>query len=369
MHDESTTKIKRGRRRLPPSCNLWAHAVNSQEKLRAALENKTGSNNSEGYCCAIEADVSMGQLLEWSSDHEDTTSSTTQAAITIVPIMAHPPQSTSDLSMQDFLDQVSEPNPIMTKNNNKNINNDGNNRILKQIIKLDFKDMEAVEPTLQAIQSKRIVTTATNKESNNIFFLNADILPGPGNRKPEDVSNKCCMDPAVFIPTVLEYIQAQIKHTGQTNIAWSLGYKTCYESRDEFARSDFESMDGIIKQYNLLGGTEQQGIGVVICVSARQLAKCLDLVSSNFMAGGIWERTTPDELQLLVWTGRTELPLRQSTLDAIKAHFCARKLLDRLSLDVKVGGNYGAGLALDVGIRFSQGFSLAKAKLCSRNMR
>ena len=54
-----------------------------------------------------------------------------------IPIMAHPPELESDLTMQDFL---------MKASNSK----DSNKKILKHI-KLDFKEMDTVEPTIAAI--------------------------------------------------------------------------------------------------------------------------------------------------------------------------------------------------------------------------
>ncbi len=69
----------------------------------------------------IEADVSMGTIVGGDGS--------------ILPIMAHPPLVTSDLSLEEFMDTIL------------------NSGTLKGI-KLDFKDIEALEPSLMAIKSR-----------------------------------------------------------------------------------------------------------------------------------------------------------------------------------------------------------------------
>lgn len=69
----------------------------------------------------IEADVSMGMV--------------TGREGKILPIMAHPPFKTSDLSLEEFLDTVLSSGK-------------------KKGIKLDFKDMEAVEMSLMIIKAR-----------------------------------------------------------------------------------------------------------------------------------------------------------------------------------------------------------------------
>lgn len=64
----------------------------------------------------IEADVSMGTL-------------TTDNDSSIIPIMAHPPHKTSDLSLEQFLTTILESGK-------------------RKGIKLDFKDIDIVEPAL-----------------------------------------------------------------------------------------------------------------------------------------------------------------------------------------------------------------------------
>jgi len=106
----------------------WSHATNSQADLAAALADDT---------MMIEADVSSGEGG--------------------VPIMAHPPAHTSDLTLQTFLSDV------LTATADAGT---------KKGVKLDFKDISIVETSLAMIERMRITIP---------FWLNADVLRGPGN--------------------------------------------------------------------------------------------------------------------------------------------------------------------------------------------
>ena len=107
---------------------LWSHATNSKVLLEQALNDST---------MMIEADVSLGRGN--------------------VPIMAHPPADTSDLSLQQFLDEV-----LKSTESGK-----------KKGIKLDFKFLGVVEPSLQLLNGLR-------EKLKMPLWLNADILQGPG---------------------------------------------------------------------------------------------------------------------------------------------------------------------------------------------
>jgi hypothetical protein len=81
----------------------------------------------------IEADVSMGIV--------------TGREGKFLPIMAHPPFKSSDLSLEEFLDTT------LSSRTPKGI-------------KLDFKDMEAVELSLRTIKTR----------ANKVLFICADLL-------------------------------------------------------------------------------------------------------------------------------------------------------------------------------------------------
>ncbi|KAM9330960.1 protein FAM151B [Gastrophryne carolinensis] len=103
----------------------WEHAVNSRDKLNRALE---------GNAHMIEADI----LLRGSGDGE--------------PIMAHPPATNSDLTLNEWLTAVSAS---------------------YKGIKLDFKSLEAVLPSMKILDMLK-------KNIRQPVWINADILPGPG---------------------------------------------------------------------------------------------------------------------------------------------------------------------------------------------
>ena len=106
----------------------WSHATNSKALLEQALADST---------MMIEADVSLGAEN--------------------VPIMAHPPANTSDLTLQQFLESV-----LVSTESGK-----------KKGIKLDFKFLEVVEPSLRQLDGLR-------DKLKMPLWLNADILQGPG---------------------------------------------------------------------------------------------------------------------------------------------------------------------------------------------
>jgi len=111
----------------------WAHAVNNRQELEKALN---------GSSMMIEADILMGTI----SGDED---------VTIRPIMAHPPLKQSDLTLEQFLDSV--------------LSNE-----TPKGLKLDFKDINAVEPAMRMIRDRRHQIKVP-------VWLNADILEGPVN--------------------------------------------------------------------------------------------------------------------------------------------------------------------------------------------
>ncbi|KAH0999506.1 hypothetical protein HUJ04_005280 [Dendroctonus ponderosae] len=100
----------------------WAHAVNNQTYLDATLKNDINM---------IEADIVLGTLINGKTDP--------------IPIMGHPPQNTSDLSLEGFLAQVQS--------------FDSTSNSSKKGIKLDFKTIEVLEA------SKNIVRSVADKVS------------------------------------------------------------------------------------------------------------------------------------------------------------------------------------------------------------
>ncbi|XP_046738819.1 protein FAM151B isoform X2 [Diprion similis] len=160
----------------------WEHAVNSQAALKEAL------NSSD--IMMIEADIVLG-YLEGNSTFQ-------------LPVMAHPPSNTSDLSFEDFLNQV-----IQNKAHG---------------IKLDFKSLEAFNASCTILQSRRENMTFP-------VWLNADILDGPVNSsligEPVDAT---------------KFLQLAVTHL--PNATLSLGWKTRYGT-------DYNITDGSYSEANV----------------------------------------------------------------------------------------------------------------------
>ena len=119
----------------PRAQQRWVHSCCSRAQLAAAL--------TDPDITAIEADILMGK---WGMHP-------------YVAIMAHPPASHSDLCFKEFLDRAV---------------NDGTRHL-----KLDFKDMAAVEPCLTILAAQWPKLHANGQG----VWLNADVLPGPNARK------------------------------------------------------------------------------------------------------------------------------------------------------------------------------------------
>ncbi|KAF5888594.1 protein FAM, partial [Clarias magur] len=107
----------------------WCHAVNSKDETKKALESDI---------MILEADVNV-------EGHNTVNETNT-------PIMAHPPDVYSDNTLEEWLGAVIKS---------------------KKGIKLDFKSIQAVQPSLDLLKLKN--QTGINRP----IWLNADILPGP----------------------------------------------------------------------------------------------------------------------------------------------------------------------------------------------
>lgn len=140
----------------------WGHAVNSQSLLQQSLL---------GEDMMIEADVSLGRL---------STGNDSRA----VPIMAHPPHTTSDLSLEEFL------TTILTSPKRKGI-------------KLDFKDIDTLQPALAMLQQHHDQITVP-------LWLNADIIAGPveAGTRP--------LDAARFLTLVKQFFPLAVISVGWT---------------------------------------------------------------------------------------------------------------------------------------------------------
>ncbi len=154
----------------------------------------------------LEADVSLGRLSGPSSSGE------------IVPIMAHPPHKTSDQTVGMFLDAIVD----ATRNDR-----------VKKGIKLDFKDMGAVEDTLQAIK-------AMDTQMNFPLWLNADVLPGPGSAHSSYLSP---LNATAFLS-----LCRQLQPSRTLSLGWTTGHQLIPSA---YSQHQLDSMKNLLKGVNL----------------------------------------------------------------------------------------------------------------------
>lgn len=154
----------------------WSHAVNSTEKLNRMIDNP--------QIMIIESDIRLSKAGDI--------------------VCAHPPETESDLTIDTLLQQIARTNTAL---------------------KLDFKDPETVDPTLQRIRSARI-------EERTI--VNADILQG--NLAP----------PSKFHPQ--EFIDLFQRHTPLSMI--SLGWTTTLDPMKPYTEKNINDMLQYAKRFS-----------------------------------------------------------------------------------------------------------------------
>lgn len=129
----------------------WAHAVNSKKKLDDALKNEN--------IMMLEADVIMDP-------------------VNYIPIMAHPPENTSDLTLELFVNTILD---VVDEEED-----------MKKGFKLDFKETGVLNASM-AILEKAL--KRKEKEKVPPIILNADILQGPNTGPNSTVK----VDPEQFL--------------------------------------------------------------------------------------------------------------------------------------------------------------------------
>ncbi|KAM3963668.1 protein FAM151A isoform 2-T2 [Aphomia sociella] len=150
----------------------WAHAVNNKTYLEAALASEVSM---------LEADIVLGQINGKEGPP--------------IPIMAHPPATTSDLSLSEFLTSVAQYNNLNSK---------------QKGVKLDFKSIEAFE------KSQDQIALYSKPEIHFPLWLNADILPGPVEATTKPV------DPAKFLTLAAKYPRAVLSIGWTTNFGGNI---------------------------------------------------------------------------------------------------------------------------------------------------
>jgi hypothetical protein len=121
------------------------------------LENALSDENVN----AIEADILLGSSFDASTKHFEESNALSARDILSdgVPIMAHPPNRTSQLSLHSFLSRALRP-PF-------------------KHIKLDMKELQVVPATLSCLLNQINNCQQESRASlHTTVFLNADIFPG-----------------------------------------------------------------------------------------------------------------------------------------------------------------------------------------------
>jgi len=248
---------------LPAPDQVWAHSCVSKKKLEAALQ--------DSEVTAIEVDVAMGYLSGPGSFSDE-----------MVPVMAHPPILTSDLTFQDFLEELIR---------------DG-----RRHVKFDFKDLEAVRRCLPLL-AERSGELAANGQA---VWLNADVLPGPGLR------SWSCSVPAE------EFLRAAEEHCPGAHL--SLGWKANPVGSETYNEADCRAMAELCRHH--------AKHNVVFAVAARTAAR-------NFEPLAALLAQVPGS-QLLFWTGSWEPPLLKTTLTKLRETLKEHGLLQRCGFDCRV---------------------------------
>ncbi|CAH2077136.1 unnamed protein product, partial [Iphiclides podalirius] len=170
----------------------WAHAVNNKTYLEAALASDVSM---------LEADIVIGQIVGKEGPP--------------IPIMAHPPATTSDLSLADFLSTVAQHN---------------NGKAQQKGVKLDFKSIDAFE------KSQEQIAQFSKPEVTFPLWLNADILPGPVNATTTPV------EPLRFLGLGAKHPRAVL------SLGWTTNYGGAI-AEGEYSRDQIGTMLRLVNEH------------------------------------------------------------------------------------------------------------------------
>ena len=174
----------------------------------------------------------------------------------------------------------------------------------KKHLKLDFKQLAAVEPCLELL-ARRWTELCANGQA---VWLNADVLPGPNKQREPDVPA------SVFIPLCRRYCP-----DAQLSLGWTvgpLGPEQSYSSRH------IEEMLDTCAEYGLPGHSVVFAINVRFsCTRIGLIVRLLDRLPGS---------------QLLLWTGSGEMPIEKLMQDTVHSQLMARGLASRVGYDVAI---------------------------------
>ncbi|KRT78838.1 hypothetical protein AMK59_8299 [Oryctes borbonicus] len=223
----------------------WAHAVNSKSELAASLNSSI---------MMLEADVVIGKINNSGNE---------------IPIMAHPPANTSDLSLSDFLSEILEFN---LKANSQ----------AKKGVKLDFKSIEALENSLDELDK-------LYANMSYPVWINADIISGPVNATGTPV------DPARFFKNTKHFQNSTL------SIGWTTNYGQNF-STSTYSNDQITNMLDVILQNNVSQSITFPVRAGIAAESATQMRRLLSDVTNSTLTiwSGDGDNVNAKKLQQLI---------------------------------------------------------------------
>ena len=257
----------------PRPQQTWVHSCCSASKLERALADLDVS--------AIEADIMM-------SPGGPSNGNGAKAAGR-VPVMAHPTwrrqlPNDIDLTFAEFLERCIA---------------DGSRHL-----KLDFKELEAVEPCLELLAARWPHLHANGQA----IWLNADVLPGPNAR------GACRVPAHAFLPLCRRLCPHAVLSLGWT--VHPLGPEEAYSEHD------------LLEMRRLCTEYDVPGSAVVCAASLRFAERCIPLFAKLL--------TAIPEAQVLFWTGTGELPVHAATHQRVASQLANLGFAERVGYDVQI---------------------------------
>lgn len=197
-----------------PIQHHWHHAVNSQNKLDLAL---ASIKETAAKIQSIEADIIFSEAKQ-------------QA------VMGHPPDKDGDLTISSFLDQLLQASFQYSRDSSTN-----------RIVKLDFKCMKSFEASITHIQS---YLKHLPQEYHSLVWINADILPGPGENL-NDSQSQLKMKPKFVASEFLDIVTMQLAGT-TLSIGWTTSLT---DKRALYTKEMIDDMLEVLKPYEKLNIT------------------------------------------------------------------------------------------------------------------
>ncbi|XP_021524319.2 protein FAM151B isoform X1 [Aotus nancymaae] len=224
----------------------WYHAANHKAQMNEALKSTAHM---------IEADV---LLPSDGAEHSQ-------------PIMAHPPETNSDNTLQEWLTEV-------TKSNKG--------------IKLDFKSLAAVEPSMMLLENMK-------RHLKRPVWINADILPGPnGNSK--------VIDAKPFLDTVTSFFP---------DVTFSLGWTTGWHPEkvnEGYNWTMVKEMEYICNElsqpvtFPVRAALVRQSCSQLLWLLKKSNRFCVCVFSSVVAEPFHWTPGFPQRYSLTIWTGKND---------------------------------------------------------------